>query len=55
MNTKEFENYNCGIAYHIEKFKHGQSTGDELYEAMKAHIGRDAFKSAQEIMDEKED
>jgi len=52
MNVKEFDNYNRSIAYHIEMYKRGKCTKEQLYTAMKAHIGKDAFKAAQEIIDE---
>ena len=51
MTTKEFDNYNRGIAYHVERFHRGKITKEELYEALQVQIGEDAFKAAQEIMD----
>jgi hypothetical protein len=51
MNVKEFNNYNRGIAYHIESYYRGEITKEKLYETMQAHIGEDAFEAAKKIKD----
>jgi arsenate reductase-like glutaredoxin family protein len=53
MTSSEFDNYNRGIAYQVERFNREKISKDELIEALEAHIGTKAFKETREIMDRK--
>ncbi|MCL1881406.1 MAG: hypothetical protein FWF76_04440 [Oscillospiraceae bacterium] len=52
MTKEEFSTFKRAITHNAVKFKRGQITKDEFYEALVVTLGKDTFDETIKMMDE---